>query len=284
MKQLDRANISASTLYIVPTPIGNLGDITQRALIVLSSVDLVATEDTRHTGLLLQRLDINARLFALHDYNEQQKTEVLLVKLKECQNIALVSDAGTPLINDPGYHLVRRCREVGVQVVPLPGACAAITALSAAGLPSNRFCYEGFLPSKSKERCNVLGDLSNEPRTMIFYESTHRLINSLKDMVKEWGDKRYVVLAREMTKFFESWHGAPVGELLAWVLEDKNRRKGEIVIIVEGHKTNPKELPVEVCRTLVLLQQELSLKMAVALTAKIHGVKKNVLYKYALEQ
>lgn len=284
MKQLDRAEISASTLYIVPTPIGNLGDITQRALTVLASVDLVAAEDTRHTGLLLQHFAINARLFALHDHNEQQKADVLLAKLQEGQSIALVSDAGTPLINDPGYHLVRRCREAGVRVVPLPGACAAITALSAAGLPSDRFCYEGFLPAKSKGRCDALRALSDEPRTLIFYESTHRVLDTLQDMVSVWGAARYVVLARELTKTWESLYGAPVGELLAWVQADENRRKGEMVLIVEGHKAEEDALPADALRTLALLQAELPLKKAAALAAEIHGVKKNALYKYALEQ
>ncbi|HBV38477.1 MAG TPA: 16S rRNA (cytidine(1402)-2'-O)-methyltransferase [Erwinia sp.] len=282
MKQ--REEISASTLYIVPTPIGNLGDITQRALSVLSSVDLIAAEDTRHTGLLLQHFAINARLFALHDHNEQQKAETLLAKLQDGQSIALVSDAGTPLINDPGYHLVRLCREAGVNVVPLPGACAAITALSAAGLPSDRFCYEGFLPAKSKGRCDTLRALEQESRTLIFYESTHRLLESLQDMVSVWGSERYVVLAREITKTWESIHGAPVGELLAWVKEDENRRKGEMVLIVEGYQAVEDALPPEALRTLSLLQQELPLKKAAALTADIHGVKKNALYKYALEQ
>ncbi|RRZ88508.1 16S rRNA (cytidine(1402)-2'-O)-methyltransferase [Erwinia sp. 198] len=282
MKQ--REEISASTLYIVPTPIGNLGDITQRALSVLASVDLIAAEDTRHTGLLLQHFAINARLFALHDHNEQQKAETLLAKLRDGQSIALVSDAGTPLINDPGYHLVRLCREAGVNVVPLPGACAAITALSAAGLPSDRFCYEGFLPAKSKGRCDTLRALEQESRTLIFYESTHRLLESLQDMVSVWGSERYVVLAREITKTWESIHGAPVGELLAWVKEDENRRKGEMVLIVEGYQAVEDALPPEALRTLSLLQQELPLKKAAALTAEIHGVKKNALYKYALEQ
>nr|WP_024965851.1 16S rRNA (cytidine(1402)-2'-O)-methyltransferase [Pantoea sp. IMH] len=284
MKQHDRAEISASTLYIVPTPIGNLGDITQRALTVLSNVDLIAAEDTRHTGLLLQHFAINARLFALHDHNEQQKAELLLAKLREGQSIALVSDAGTPLINDPGYHLVRLCREAGIRVVPLPGACAAIAALSAAGLPSDRFCYEGFLPAKSKGRCDTLRALEQEARTLIFYESTHRLLESLQDMVTVWGTERYVVLAREITKTWETIKGAPVGELLAWVLEDENRRKGEMVLIVEGYHAQEDALPPEALRTLALLQKELPLKKAAALTAEIHGVKKNALYKYALEQ
>jgi 16S rRNA (cytidine1402-2'-O)-methyltransferase len=285
MKQLETAAISASTLYIVPTPIGNLGDITQRALSVLQSVDLIAAEDTRHTGLLLQHFAINARLFALHDHNEQQKSEVLLARLREGQSIALVSDAGTPLINDPGYHLVRTCREAGIRVVPLPGPCAAIAALSAAGLPSDRFCYEGFLPAKSKGRRDALKALEQEPRTIIFYESTHRLLDSLDDICAVLGEARYVVLAREITKTWESIHGAPIGELVAWVKEDENRRKGEMVLIVEGFKAqSDDELPADALRTLALLQAELPLKKAAALAAEIHGVKKNALYKYALEQ
>ncbi|WP_435951977.1 16S rRNA (cytidine(1402)-2'-O)-methyltransferase [Dryocola sp. BD626] len=284
MKQLETAAISASTLYIVPTPIGNLGDITQRALSVLQSVDLIAAEDTRHTGLLLQHFAINARLFALHDHNEQQKSETLLAKLQEGQSIALVSDAGTPLINDPGYHLVRTCREAGIRVVPLPGPCAAIAALSAAGLPSDRFCYEGFLPAKSKGRRDALKAIEQEPRTLIFYESTHRLIDSLDDICAVLGESRYVVLARELTKTWESIHGAPIGELVAWVKEDENRRKGEMVLIVEGFKAPADDaLPADALRTLALLQTELPLKKAAALAAEIHGVKKNALYKYALE-
>ncbi|HEI6973055.1 TPA: 16S rRNA (cytidine(1402)-2'-O)-methyltransferase [Yersinia enterocolitica] len=285
MNQHDRAVISASTLYVVPTPIGNLGDITHRALEVLKGVDLIAAEDTRHTGLLLQHFAINARLFALHDHNEQQKADHLLAKLQEGQSIALVSDAGTPLINDPGYHLVRRCREAGIRVVPLPGACAAITALSAAGLASDRFCYEGFLPAKTKGRKDTLQALIEEPRTLIFYESTHRLLESLQDMVTVLGPQRYVVLARELTKTWESIHGAPVGELLAWVQEEETRRRGEMVLIVEGHKVQVDDaLPAAALRTLALLQKELPLKKAAALAAEIHSVKKNALYKYALEQ
>lgn len=186
MNQPNQAVVMASTLYIVPTPIGNLRDITQRALDVLKNVDLIAAEDTRHSGILLQHFAINARMFALHDHNEQQKADQLISKLQQGDSIALVSDAGTPLINDPGYHLVTRCREAGITVIPLPGPCAAITALSAAGLPSDRFCYEGFLPAKSKGRKDVLRALEQETRTLIFYESTHRLLDSLQDMVEVW--------------------------------------------------------------------------------------------------
>ncbi|MBG3103938.1 16S rRNA (cytidine(1402)-2'-O)-methyltransferase [Proteus mirabilis] len=285
MNQPNRAAVTTSTLYIVPTPIGNLGDITQRALDVLSHVDLIAAEDTRHTGLLLQHFAINARLFALHDHNEQQKADQLISKLQQGLSIALVSDAGTPLINDPGYHLVNQCRKNGIKVVPLPGACAAITALSAAGLPSDRFCYEGFLPAKTKSRQDCLRDLAQEPRTLIFYESTHRLLDSLADMVTVWGEARYVVLARELTKTWETIQGMPVGELLNWVREDENRRKGEMVLIVEGYqKPQEDHFAPEVLRTLAILQNELPLKKAAAVTAEIYGVKKNALYKHVIAQ
>ncbi|HCT9396207.1 16S rRNA (cytidine(1402)-2'-O)-methyltransferase [Proteus mirabilis] len=285
MNQPNRAAVTTSTLYIVPTPIGNLGDITQRALDVLSHVDLIAAEDTRHTGLLLQHFAINARLFALHDHNEQQKADQLISKLQQGLSIALVSDAGTPLINDPGYHLVNQCRKNGIKVVPLPGACAAITALSAAGLPSDRFCYEGFLPAKTKSRQDCLRDLAQEPRTLIFYESTHRLLDSLADMVTVWGEARYVVLARELTKTWETIQGMPVGELLNWVREDENRRKGEMVLIVEGYqKPQEDHFAPEVLRTLAILQKELPLKKAAAVTAEIYGVKKNALYKHVIVQ
>ncbi len=195
-----------------------------------------------------------------------------------------MSDAGTPLINDPGYHLVRRCREAGVRVVPLPGPCAAITTLSAAGIASDRFCYEGFLPAKTKARQDRLLQLSEETRTLIFYESTHRLIDSLADIATVLGEARYVVLARELTKTWESIQGAPVGELLAWVQEDENRRKGEMVLIVEGFQPDERALSAEALRTLALLRAELPLKKAVSLAAEIHGVKKNALYRYALAQ
>ncbi len=277
--------ISESTLYIVPTPIGNFNDITYRALEVLQSVDLIAAEDTRNTGLLLQHFKINAQLFALHEHNEQKKSKRLLANLQIGQNIALVSDAGTPLISDPGYQLVRLCREADVRVVPLPGACAAITALCASGIASNRFCYEGFLSAKRKKRKDMLLALADEARTMIFYESTHRLIDSLKDMLMVWGPQRYVVLARELTKTWESIYGSRVAALLDWVQEDNMRRRGEIVVIVEGnHKVQKNILPIESLRTLSLLQKELPLKKAAALVSEIYGANKNALYKHALDR
>lgn len=276
-----------STLYIVPTPIGNLDDITLRALQILKQVDLIAAEDTRRTGLLLQHFAINTRMISLHDHNEQQKTDQLIPQLKQGLSIALVSDAGTPLINDPGYHLVKSCCQAGILVVPLPGPCAAITALSAAGIASDRFCYEGFLPAKRKSRQEVLQALTEESRTLIFYESPHRLLDTLADMVAIWGTERYVVLARELTKTWESIHGLPVGELLDWVKVDENRSRGEMVLVVQGYRA-PQEGEVvissEVKKTLALLQQSLPLKKAAAITAEIYGLKKNALYKYSLEQ
>lgn len=283
MKQHDEAAHAVGTLYIVPTPIGNLGDITHRALTLLAQVDLIAAEDTRRTGRLLQHFAIQTRLFAYHDHNETQKVEQLLQKLLAGLQIALVSDAGTPLINDPGYPLVRRCREAGIPVVPLPGACAAITALSAAGLPSDRFCYEGFLPAKQQARRETLSRLQREARTLIFYESPHRLTDTLADMAAIWGAARYVVLARELTKTWESIHGAPVGELLDWVQQDEHRRLGEMVLLVEGWRGAEEEISPEALSTLALLQAELPLKRAVALTAEIHGVRKNLLYRRALD-
>ncbi|MGL5729247.1 MAG: 16S rRNA (cytidine(1402)-2'-O)-methyltransferase, partial [Plesiomonas sp.] len=275
----EQSFITPATLYIVPTPIGNLDDITQRALKVLQQVDLVAAEDTRHSGLLLQHFGIQARFFALHDHNEQQKAEVLVEKLRQGHSIALISDAGTPLISDPGFHLVRRCREAQISVIPLPGPCAAIAALSASGIASDRFCFEGFLPAKSKGRQDTLRAILEEPRTLIFYESTHRLLDSLQDMVTVLGVDRYVVLARELTKTWETIHGAPVGELLAWVQEDEVRRRGEMVLVVEGAKPAEDDaLSSLVIKTLSLLAQDLPLKKAAALTAEIHGVKKNALY------
>ncbi len=272
------------TLYIVPTPIGNLGDITQRALDVLSSVDVIAAEDTRHTGKLLSHFSIQTKTFALHDHNEQQKAQVLVEKLLAGESIALVSDAGTPLISDPGYHLVTQCRQAGVKVVPLPGACAVITALSASGLPSDRFSFEGFLPAKSKGRKDKFIEIAKVERTCIFYESPHRITESLQDMLSVLGPDREVVLARELTKTYETIQGLPLGELIEWIEEDDNRKRGEMVLLVHGHREEADaELPEEALRTLGILVKELPLKKAAALAAEIYNLKKNALYKWGLE-
>ena len=270
------------TLYIVATPIGNLDDITLRAIDTLKRVDLIAAEDTRHSGLLLQHLGIKAKLFSLHDHNEQEKAHVLIEKLQSGISIALVSDAGTPLINDPGYHLVKACRENDIKVVPIPGACAAIAALSVAGLPSDKFIYEGFLPAKSKARQDSLVSLITEPRTMIFYESTHRLLETLKDMQTILGADKQIVLAKELTKTWETIVSFPVNELIDWLNQDASRQKGEFVLIVAGYTESNKDIDPKAINTLKLLQKELPLKKAAAITAEIYGLKKNQLYQIGL--
>ncbi|MFH0255973.1 16S rRNA (cytidine(1402)-2'-O)-methyltransferase [Vibrio rumoiensis] len=279
------ALLECPALYIVPTPIGNLGDITQRSLDILNQVDLIAAEDTRHSGRLLSHFGISTKTYALHDHNEQQKAQVLVDKVLAGESIALISDAGTPLISDPGYHLVTKCRQAGVKVVPLPGACAVITALSASGLPSDRFSFEGFLPAKSKGRKDKLLEISKAERTCIFYESPHRINDCLDDMLAVLGPEREVVLARELTKTFETIYGAPLGELIEWLNEDDNRKRGEMVILIHGYREDKiaDALPDDALRTLKILTQELPLKKAAALVAEIHNLKKNALYKWGLD-
>ena len=278
-------NNLCGTLYIVATPIGNLQDITQRALAIFAEVDLIAAEDTRHSGLLLSHYGIKKPFFALHDHNEQQKADLLVEKLRAGTNIALISDAGTPLISDPGFHLVRKCRQAGIKVAPLPGACAAITALCASGIASDRFCFEGFLPAKSKARRDRLQNLQKEDRTLIFYESTHRILDTLADVEELFGAERYVVLAREITKTWETISGDSVGNLRRWLNEDANRTKGEMVLIVEGCiETGETEFSPEVVKALKLIAAELPLKKAAAIVAELYGYKKNALYQFGLEK
>lgn len=275
---------STGTLYIVATPIGNLQDITQRALETLAQVDLIAAEDTRHSGLLLSHYGIKKPFFTLHDHNEQQKADLLVEKLKQGNNIALVSDAGTPLISDPGFHLVRKCRRAGIKVVPLPGACAAITALCVSGIASDRFCFEGFLPAKSKARRDKLQNLAKEDRTLIFYESTHRILDTLIDVETVLGAERYVVLAREITKTWETVSGDTVANLRQWLSEEPNRTKGEMVLIIEGYVTvNEETLSAQAIKALELISKELPLKKAAAIVAELYGYKKNTLYQFGLD-
>ena len=271
-------------LYIVATPIGNLQDITHRALDTFAQVDLIAAEDTRHSGLLLSHYGIKKPFFALHDHNEQEKAHILVEKLKQGSHIALISDAGTPLISDPGFHLVRQCREAGIRVVPLPGACAAITALCASGIASDRFCFEGFLPAKSKARKDKLENIVEEDRTLIFYESTHRILDTLEDMQSVLGEERYIVLAREITKTWETITGNMIKNLREWLLEDPNRTKGEMVLIVEGKpkSDNNDEISPQAVKALELIAEELPLKKAAAIVAELYGYKKNALYQFGL--
>ncbi|WP_413693676.1 16S rRNA (cytidine(1402)-2'-O)-methyltransferase [Psychromonas sp. KJ10-2] len=276
-------NEVSAKLYIVATPLGNIGDITYRAVEILKNVDLIAAEDTRHSGKLLSYYQISKPTFPLHDHNERQRGSVLIEKIKAGQSVALISDAGTPLISDPGYHLVNECREAGVDVVPVPGACAAITALSAAGLPSDRFSFEGFLPVKEKAKTEKLTALSEETQTMIFYESPRRMQDTVKHIINIMGEERKLVVARELTKMFESYYVLPAGEMLEWLASDSNHCRGEFVLMVAGATNDQGALSVEAINTLTLLKKELPLKKAAAITAEIHHLKKNDLYKWGLE-
>lgn len=276
----------SGTLYVVATPIGNLEDIGARALRVLREVALIAAEDTRHSARLLQHFGIATPLVACHEHNERDQGGRLVGRLLAGEDLALISDAGTPLISDPGYHLVRNARAAGVRVVPVPGACALIAALSAAGLASDRFIFEGFLPARAAGRRQRLQALVEEPRTLIFYEAPHRLLESLGDMRALFGDERPAVLARELTKAFETIKGASLGELCAWVAADSNQQRGECVLLIEGWQAPVGEeaLSAEALRVLDLLLAELPLKRAAALAAEITGVRKNLLYQQALER
>ncbi|MCF7981645.1 MAG: 16S rRNA (cytidine(1402)-2'-O)-methyltransferase [Pseudomonadales bacterium] len=273
-----------SELYVVATPIGNLGDMSARAVEVLNRVDLIAAEDTRHSGRLLQHFGISTALQAYHEHNEKSQLHWLLEQLKQGKKIALISDAGTPLISDPGYQLVKAAREQGVKVIPIPGPSALIVALCASGLPSDRFVFEGFLPAKSKARQDRLFQLKSESRTVILYESPHRILASIADMITQLGGERSVVLARELTKTYETIHEDSLENLLAWLKADINQQRGEMVILikaVEDQLANQDE--VEDRRILTLLLNEVPLKQAATLAAKITGRHKNEMYSWALE-
>ncbi|WP_371365175.1 16S rRNA (cytidine(1402)-2'-O)-methyltransferase [Pseudomonas sp. QL9] len=277
--------MSLGTLYVVATPIGNLDDISVRAQRTLREVALIAAEDTRHSLRLLQHFGIETPLAACHEHNEREQGGRFLARLLAGDNVALVSDAGTPLISDPGYHLVRQARAAGIAVVPVPGPCALIAGLSAAGLPSDRFIFEGFLPAKTVGRRSRLEALREEPRTLIFYEAPHRLLECLQDMAEVFGEERQAVLARELTKTFETIKGIPLGELRDWVAADSNQQRGECVLLLAGWEAPEAEgVDSESLRVLDLLLAELPVKRAAALAAEITGLRKNLLYQAALER
>ncbi len=273
-----------SILYIVATPIGNLEDITDRARRVLAQVDLIAAEDTRHTRRLLAHFGIKAKLWSYHDHNEAQVVEHLLASLSRGRDVALVSDAGTPLISDPGFVLVRAARQRGFQVIPVPGSNAAICALSASGLPCDRFLFLGFPPRTSARRRAWLTTLITEPGTLVFYESGNRAAMSLADMSAVLGAGRRAVLARELTKHFETFIDAPLGVLAERLRDDPEQRLGELVILVEGSRqTDGTVREQEEERVLTILSDTLPLKQAAALAARITGGNRNRLYRCALE-
>lgn len=274
---------SLGILYIVATPIGNLQDMTFRAVDVLKTVNCIVAEDTRHSQSLLQHYSITTSTIALHEHNERERTSKLLERLHQGDSIAMISDAGTPLISDPGYYLVHEAKLAGIKVVPIPGACAAVAALSAAGLPTDRFAFEGFLPSKSGPRLQRLENLSEESRTLVFYEAPHRIVDVLEAMQKVFGGERRVVIARELTKRFETITSGLLTELISFTAADTNQQRGEFVLVVEGVKEVSEEKKADFHKTLVILLEELPLKQVVDLVVKITGQKKNVIYEAALK-
>ena len=275
--------VAKGVLYVVATPIGNLGDMTARAREVLSQVDVIACEDTRHSAKLLHHFGIHTPCLAYHEHNERQLSGQLVERLAAGQSIALIADAGTPLISDPGYHLVRQARQAGLQVVAVPGASAVLAALSISGLPCDRFVFEGFLPARSGPRLQRLEALASDTRTLIFYESPHRIEHSLEDMRTVFGDEREVVVARELTKRYETVRAGSLLELTRWLASDEGQRRGEFVVLVHGVSRHDRaEMDDQSMLILRLLLKELPLKRAVALAAEITGRKKNALYRTAL--
>jgi 16S rRNA (cytidine1402-2'-O)-methyltransferase len=272
---------SNGILYVVATPIGNREDITQRAVSILSSVDLIAAEDTRHSRILLDALNIQTKLISFHAHNESNASERLIERLQNGQSIALISDAGTPLIRDPGYPLVIKAHEAGIKVVPIPGACALIAALSAGGVPSDVFTFGGFLPATKAARKRALEDFKGLlSHTLVFYESTHRLLAALDDMAAVFGDKAQLVLGKELTKIFETFVRGSVEDIKAWLLAEPVRLKGEFVVMIQPRASE--ENISEDKKYLDILLKELPVKQAVKITSELTGSSRNALYALAI--
>jgi len=269
-------------LYIVPTPIGNLEDITLRGLSLLRQVDVIAAEDTRHSQRLLSHFDIDTRLMSYHEHSGDSETQALVARMVSGQAVALISDAGTPLVSDPGYRLVRAAQDAGLPVTPLPGACAAITALSASGLATDRFHFEGFLPSKTAQRCTRLEALVDYQGTLVFYEAPHRIAATLADAVRVFGADREAALARELTKTFETIMRLPLGALSAWVLDDANQQRGEQVLMIGAAAPESDVIDASVRAWLLRLAVDLPPRKAAAIVAEMTGVKARTLYDLLL--
>lgn len=278
---VEKMTNESSALYVVPTPLGNLGDMTMRSLEVLKAVPWVAAEDTRHSQPLLRHFSVGAKLLPAHQHNEEKAAQQIIDKLAAGESVALVSDAGTPAVSDPGARIVARVQEAGFRVVPLPGACAAVTALSASGLTAPHFLFYGFLPAKAGQREKELRALAAMPYTLVFYEAPHRVVETVDALAQVFGPLRQVVFARELTKLFESIHRCPLGEAAAWLAGDANRQKGEFVLLVETAPPGGDDGEGE--RVLgLLLAEGLPVKQAAKLAAEITGAAKNDLYAKAL--
>lgn len=276
------AAVNKSTLYVVATPVGNLGDITLRALDVLKGVDVIAAEDTRVTVRLLNRHGIAAKLVAVHEHNERRAAERVIGLLADGKAVALVSDAGTPGIADPGAQVVAAVRGAGYPVVPIPGPNAAAAALSASGFEASRFLFCGFLPARAAERRRVLGDLQTQTALLVFYEAPHRVLDCVADLCAVFGGARAILIARELTKIHETLHHCRLDEAAAWLQADDNRRRGEFVLVVQGAAEASREGAADAEGTLKILLEELPLKQAVALGVKLTGASRNALYQLAL--
>jgi 16S rRNA (cytidine1402-2'-O)-methyltransferase len=273
-------DMAAGRLWVIATPIGNLDDLSERAAATLRAVPIVACEDTRHSAPLLARIGSSARTIALHEHNEREQATRIVDALRAGNDVALISDAGTPLVSDPGFRLVCAVREAGGTVSPVPGACAAIAALSVAGLPSDRFVFEGFLPAKSAARRERMQALAAETRTLIFYESSHRIVESLGDAIDVFGAARDAVLARELTKVFETIIAAPLGEIASRVDADANQQRGEFVLLVAGASGEDADASLaEGRRVFALLREELPPAKAAKLAAAITGAPRKALYQ-----
>jgi 16S rRNA (cytidine1402-2'-O)-methyltransferase len=270
--------LKKGSLYVVATPIGNLSDISMRAREVLSQADLICAEDTRHTRQLLHALGLDRPLLALHDHNEVDRVQQVLTQLQAGKSIALVSDAGTPLISDPGYRIVRELRAAGIVVSPIPGPCAAIAALSVAGIASDRFGFEGFLPAKSSARRERLQKLAAETRTLVFYESAHRIEESLADMQIAFGAEREAVLARELTKLFETVLDGTIADIIEKVTSDANQRKGEFVIVIAGAAEDQNAELQEGKRLYAKLVEYMKPSQAAKVAADLSGAPRKALY------
>jgi len=273
------SQIQPGLLWVVATPIGHRDDFSARAIETLRSVAVIAAEDTRHSRPLLMHYNVGTPLVALHDHNEREVVDAIVRRLQGGESVALISDAGTPLISDPGFRLVRAARAAGIRCAPVPGACAAIAALSVAGLPSDRFVFEGFLPPKAAARRTRLQELAGDPRTLIFYESSHRVAESLADMRDVFGEAREGVLARELTKLFETVIGEPLGNLAARVASDPDQQRGECVLMVAGRGEETDAREAEGKRVFALLREELPPARAAKLAAAITGAPRKLLYE-----
>ena len=273
----------SAQLFVVATPIGHLDDMSYRAIDVLKSVSLIAAEDTRTSAQLMKHFNISTPLTACHEHNESNKIDILVQKLLNGEDMALISDAGTPLISDPGFKLVRAAQANGIRVIPVPGACAAIAALSAVGLPSDRFSFQGFLASKQSQRLQQLEKLKDETQTLIFYEAPHRILDSVKDMAAVFGAERPVGFAREITKTFETIKKMTLGELAEFIAADHHQQKGEIVLVVGGASEEKDMEQEKLDQLLQRLLQDLSVKAASQLAADLTGIKKKIAYQRALE-